>query len=107
MAINSRSIGIRSADHPADRPPTWQARDLPTTAPVDYVAPIERRHGAALIKRLRQRQRERPLNEFNAECGVALRVVGSRASFRQDAIYNSGQLNELSTLLLCDEVLAG
>jgi len=54
----SRSIVIRSADNSADKSAITAESDLPTTAADDYLTPIERCHGAALINRLRQRQQE-------------------------------------------------
>ena len=91
MSNTSRSIGIRSADNPADRPPTRQERDLPTTAADDYLTPIERRHGAALIKRLRQRQRERLLTELDPESRLQRESL-QKGIVKARRLYNSGRL---------------
>lgn len=42
-----------------------QERDLPTTAADRYLTPMERRKGALLVKRARERARERLLTELD------------------------------------------
>ena len=102
MSNTSRSIGTRSADNPADRPPTRQERDLPTTAADDYLTPIERRHGASLIKRLGNVSERGCLRSWTLNAGCIesrwRRVLKARRLY-------TTSLNEFSTLLLCDEGL--
>jgi DNA-binding TFAR19-related protein (PDSD5 family) len=55
-------VDTNSPDPKANR----QERDLPTTAADRYLTPMERRKGALLVKRARERARERLLTELDA-----------------------------------------
>jgi len=52
---------------------------------------MERRHGAALIKRLRQRQRERLLTELDPECRLHRESL-EKGIVKARRLYNSGRL---------------
>lgn len=54
-------MDTNSPDPKANR----QERDLPTTAADRYLTPMERRKGALLVKRARERARERLLTELD------------------------------------------
>ena len=57
-------MDTNSPDPKANR----QERDLPTTAADRYLTPMERRKGALLVKRTRERARERLLTELDPVC---------------------------------------
>ena len=54
-------MDTNSPDPKANR----QERDLPTTAADRYLTPMERRRGALLVKRAREKARERLLTELD------------------------------------------
>ena len=81
-------MDTNSSEHPLDRKPNRQERDLPTTASDDYLTPAERRKAALFIKRVGERARERLLTELDptAREGFEGGVVKARRRYR------SGQL---------------